>query len=94
MKLVRSRARDHIDDRPPGEAIFGAEVRLLHLELLHRFRRWNIRGRRDSAIGFGVRDRSAIGQNVGRGSAAAVGDEVRAGAGDVALIVHLGDARR
>ena len=49
---------------------------------------------RDAAVGLGVRDRSAIRQNVGGRPAAAVGNEIRAGAVSAALLVHLGDAGR
>ena len=46
----------------------------------------------DAAVRFGIGDRSAIGQDVSRGPAAPVGDEIRAGTGRVALVIHFGDA--
>ncbi len=66
---------------------------LLNLEFLHRLRRWDIGGFGDAAIGFKVRGGGAIHQNVGAGPAAAVGNEVGSTA-VVALVVHIGDARR
>ena len=91
---VGARTRDHVDNRGAGKSIFGAEVRLLHLELFHRFRGRSIGDVSDAAIGLEVGDRSAIHQNVGIGAAAAIGHEVRSGVADRVLVAHVVHTRR
>src|SRR6202011_3398428 len=93
MEAVAPRARDHVENGSPGKAVLRTEIRLLYLELFHRFRRGNVHGLRHTAVGFEVGGRSAVHQNVGTGPAAAVGNEVRLAA-IVALVVHVGDAGR
>ena len=76
MKVVGSRARHYIHDRRSAETDFRAEIRLLHLELLHGIDRGSVERIHDGGVLLHSYGADPVDQDIGLSITASIRDPV------------------